>query len=152
MNNRIDDDLTLRRRLSTAGVRFSTFLIRAGDAYLVPSGALHEFMNEVPCLSVAWNIMPHPANCAVAMEMAEASAMEAEAELGINTDRSQSAIEYAPPEAMRERVAGSVIKRWLERSLKIPSPQERRCRGWRWEGGKMKTKGKAPRIMIIRLR
>ncbi|CAN0348009.1 unnamed protein product, partial [Ascophyllum nodosum] len=54
VNNRIDDDLTLRRRLSTAGVRFSTFLIRAGDAYLVPSGALHEFMNEVPCLSVAW--------------------------------------------------------------------------------------------------
>ena len=123
MNNRIDDDLTLRRRLSTAGVRFSTFLIRAGDAYLVPSGALHEFMNEVPCLSVAWNIMPHPANCAVAMEMAEASAMEAEAELGINTDRSQSAIEYAPPEAMRERVAGSVIKRWLERSL-----LRRRCK------------------------
>ncbi|CAN0345815.1 unnamed protein product, partial [Ascophyllum nodosum] len=123
VNNRIDDDLTLRRRLSTAGVRFSTFLIRAGDAYLVPSGALHEFMNEVPCLSVAWNIMPHPANCAVAMEMAEASAMEAEAELGINTDRSQSAIEYAPPEAMRERVAGFVIKRWLERSL-----LRRRCK------------------------
>ena len=67
--------------------------------------------------------------------MFEASAMEAEAELGVNTDRSQSLIEYAPPEAMRERLAGFVIKRWLEQNLlrrrcKNPSPQERRCRGW----------------------
>ncbi|CAM9452827.1 unnamed protein product, partial [Pylaiella littoralis] len=115
VNDRIDDDDTLRNRLTNAGVRYRTFPIREGEAYLVPSGCLHEFMNVVPCLSVAWNIMPHPANCNVAMDMAEASAREAEAELGVNTDRSISAIEHAPPESMRERQAAWVIKTWLQR-------------------------------------
>lgn len=87
VNGRIDDDTSLRERLKRAGVRFWTFPIREGDAYLVPSGALHEFMNTVPCLSVAWNIMPHPSNCQVAMAMAYASAEEAETALGANTDR-----------------------------------------------------------------
>lgn len=87
VNGRIDDDMTLRNRLKAAGVRFLTFPIREGDAYLVPSGSLHEFMNAIPCLSVAWNIMPHPANCQVAMAMADASAGEAEAVLGVDTDR-----------------------------------------------------------------
>ena len=49
--------------------------------------------------------------------------MEAEAELGVNTDGSQSTIEYAPPESMRERLAGFVIKRWLELNL-----LRRRCK------------------------
>ncbi|CAM9581728.1 unnamed protein product, partial [Sphacelaria rigidula] len=113
VNNRIDDDMTLRTRLRNAGVRFRTFPIRQGDAYLVPSGSLHEFMNVVPCLSVAWNIMPHPANCKVAMAMAEKSAGEAEAVLGADTDRSQSAIEHAPPDPMLERHAAHIIKRAL---------------------------------------
>ncbi|CAM9312167.1 unnamed protein product, partial [Laminaria digitata] len=97
VNDRIDDDATLRNRLRNAGVRFQTFSVKAGEAYLVPSGTLHEFMNAEPCLSVAWNIIPHPANCATAMKIAEASTIEAEAALGVNTDRSQSAIEHAPP-------------------------------------------------------
>lgn len=87
MNARIDDDLTLRERLNAAGVRYRTFPILEGDGYLVPSGTLHEFMNVVPCLSVAWNIMPHPLNCKVAMRMAFASAEEALVELGSRTDR-----------------------------------------------------------------
>ncbi|CAM9750798.1 unnamed protein product, partial [Ectocarpus sp. 6 AP-2014] len=117
VNDRIDDDATLRNRLHRAGVRYRTFPIREGEAYLVPSGCLHEFMNVIPCLSVAWNIMPHPANCEVAMRMAEASAEEAQAELGVNTDRSASAIEHAPPESMRERHAAWVIKTALERGI-----------------------------------
>ncbi|CAM9189572.1 unnamed protein product, partial [Ectocarpus fasciculatus] len=117
VNDRIDDDDTLRNRFHRAGVRFRTFPIREGEAYLVPSGALHEFMNVIPCLSVAWNIMPHPANCEVAMRIAEASAEEAQAELGVNTDRSASAIEHAPPESMRERHAAWVIKTALEREI-----------------------------------
>ncbi|CAM9970748.1 unnamed protein product, partial [Ectocarpus sp. 4 AP-2014] len=112
-----DDDVTLRNRFHRAGVRYRTFPIREGEAYLVPSGCLHEFMNVIPCLSVAWNIMPHPANCEVAMRMAEASAEEAQAELGVNTDRSASAIEHAPPESMRERHAAWVIKTALERGI-----------------------------------
>ncbi|CAN0602570.1 unnamed protein product, partial [Ectocarpus sp. 12 AP-2014] len=43
-------------RFHRAGVRYQTFPIREGEAYLVPSGCLHEFMNVIPCLSVAWNI------------------------------------------------------------------------------------------------
>lgn len=117
MNDRIDDDPTLRTRLRAAGVRYLTFSIREGDAYLVPSGSLHEFMNATPCLSVAWNIMPHPANCSVAMDMAEASAREAETELGFNTDRSKSAIEHAPPKPMRKRHNMYVVKTGLGRGI-----------------------------------
>eukprot|EP00752_Nemacystus_decipiens_P016682 g14922.t1 len=48
VNDRIDDDDTLRNRLKNAGVRYRTFPITEGEAYLIPSGCLHEFMNAVP--------------------------------------------------------------------------------------------------------
>lgn len=115
VNDRIDDDDTLRNRLHGAGVRYRTSPIKAGEAYLVPSGCLHEFMNAVPCLGVAWNIMPHPANCDVATAMATATISEVVEEIGVNTDRSSSAIEHAPAKGLQERRVAWIIRTCLRR-------------------------------------
>ena len=39
------------------GVAFGTFTIRAGDAYVIPAGVPHEFRNDLPSLSIAWNFL-----------------------------------------------------------------------------------------------
>jgi hypothetical protein len=40
------------------GIRWGTFTISAGDAYVIPAGIPHEFLNRQKSLSIAWNIFP----------------------------------------------------------------------------------------------
>ena len=46
-----------RKRWKAHGVAFGTFTIRAGDAYVIPAGVPHEFRNDLPSLSIAWNFL-----------------------------------------------------------------------------------------------
>ena len=46
-----------RKRWKDHGVAFGTFTICAGDAYVIPAGVPHEFRNDPPSLSIAWNFL-----------------------------------------------------------------------------------------------
>ncbi|CAM9816984.1 unnamed protein product, partial [Phaeothamnion confervicola] len=59
------------------GVRFGTFEITAGDGYVVPSSVPHEFINVEECLSVAWNFLPPPCACGLALAVSGAARKEA---------------------------------------------------------------------------
>ncbi|CAM9955263.1 unnamed protein product, partial [Discosporangium mesarthrocarpum] len=88
---------------------------------------LHEFMNRLPCLSVAWNILPHPRNCQSALCMAEESIREAEFYLGSAPDRLNGVVEHAPKHLLVERAAA-----WAEKAKRVEGaaePQDREGRG-----------------------
>merc|ERR1711924_523109 len=47
-----------KQRRNECGVWWGSFPIYSGDAYFVPSGVPHEFLNRRTCLSIAWNCSP----------------------------------------------------------------------------------------------
>ena len=46
-----------RRRWRAHQVAFGEFTLRRGDAYIIPAGVPHEFRNDAPSLSIAWNFL-----------------------------------------------------------------------------------------------
>eukprot|EP00960_Hanusia_phi_P044463 756658-Hanusia_phi.AAC.4 len=95
-----DDSRSLKDLWTTSHVRWGTFEINAGDAYVIPAGIPHEFLNSEPSLSIAWNILP-------ACEQSSAgepwhfllllqALHDAEKDFSGSRDRLRSAIDHAP--------------------------------------------------------
>ena len=50
-------DARVRARWRAHRVAFGEFVLRQGDAYIIPAGVPHEFRNDAPSLSIAWNFL-----------------------------------------------------------------------------------------------
>ena len=102
-------DARVRRAWRRHGVAFGEFTLRDGDAYIIPAGVPHEFRNDKPSLSIAWNFLQPGAHAnALCAAITQYALDEVDRSFHALQDMAKQGVtEHAPIHLVRERFEGT---------------------------------------------